>query len=37
MSAVEGVPVSVMVLGPNLNVALSKGFSPEAQPPLICL
>lgn len=33
MSAVEEVPVRVMVLAPNLNVALSRGLSPEAQLP----
>lgn len=38
MSAVEEVPVRVMVLAPNLNVAaLSRGLSPEAQPTRIYL
>lgn len=32
MSAVEEVPVTVMGLALNLNVALSRGLSPEAQP-----
>lgn len=37
MRAVEEALVSVMVLEPNLNVALSRGLSPEAQPTRICL